>query len=383
MKDIYEILSKNKGILLGKDVYLPENKRGNVNSLVVGGSGSGKSSSFIIPNILNMLGSYVITDPLGELYDKTHVYLQKNGYEIKTINIRNSEYEYKYDPFNHINNDDDVNNLAEFLIGNDESDIFWKESSKALVKTIIYYIIEKAEKKDLLTMFYLLTTNKEILFEKFNEFELCSRGAKYAALLKTFPEKTYASIASTAVVKLAFVIDTIKDDRNFHKEFNFSDLKKKKIALFVGFDEENKSEIKLANIVISQILSQLKSKEETSEHVYLLLDNIGMLGKIENLPSSILLARPNKLSIHLISNTVNGLQKLYGDQFYLMMNTIDTQILLGTNLRSDYEYFGELFNIDAIQIKEKWDNDKVLISEKGLGMIETKKDYFFNHSEWT
>lgn len=381
MEDIYKILSKDKGILLGKDVYLPEDKRGNVNSLVIGGSGSGKSASFTIPNILNMLGSYIITDPLGELYERTNEYLEKNGYEIKTINIKDSRHQYNYDPFNHINNDDDVNKLAEVLIGN-EPDDFWEESSKALLKTIIYYIIEKAEKKDLLTLFYLLSTNKEVLFEKFNEFEPCSKGAKYAALLKTFPEKTYASIVSTAIVKLSFVIDKIEDDRNFHKEFDFSDFKKKRIALFVGFGEENKSDIKIANIVISQALSQLKNKDEINEHVYLLLDGIGMLGKIENLSTSILLARPNKLSIHLISNSVSILQKIYGDDFYSMLNTIDTQILLGTNLKSDYEYFGELFSIEPNQIKEKWDNEKVLISEKGLGMIETKKDYFFNHSEW-
>ena len=158
MKDIYEILSEDKGILLGKGIYLPEDKRGNTNSLVVGGSGSGKSSSFIIPNILNMLGSYVVTDPLGELYERTHEYLEKNGYEVKTIGIKDSKDNYNYDPFNHINDYTDIDNLAEVLIG-EEADEFWRESAKALLKTIIYYVLEKAEKKDLLTVFYLLSTN--------------------------------------------------------------------------------------------------------------------------------------------------------------------------------------------------------------------------------
>ena len=381
MQNIYNILSKDKGILLGKNVYLPVDKRGNTNSLVVGGSGSGKSAAFIIPNIKNMLGSYVITDPLGEQYKMTHEFLEKNGYEVKTIGIENSNHNYNYDPFNHINNDDDVNKLAEFLIG-DEPDDFWKESSKALLKTVIFYILEKAEKKDLLTLFYLLSTNKEILFEKFNEFEECSKGAKYAALLKTFPEKTYLSIASTAIMKISFVIDKISDDREFKREFDFYELKEKKMAIFIGFNESNKEDLKIVNLAISQILSQLKSKDNVKEQVYFLIDGIGMFGKIQNLSSSILMARPNKLSIHLISNSINVLQIIYGDDFYSMLNSIDTQILLGTNLKNDYEYFGELFSIDPRSIKENWDNDKLLISEKGLEMIEAKKDYFFNHKDW-
>ena len=51
------------------------------------GSGSGKSASYSIPNAYQMLGSYIFTDPKGELYDKTAGYLQKNGYEIKVLNL--------------------------------------------------------------------------------------------------------------------------------------------------------------------------------------------------------------------------------------------------------------------------------------------------------
>ena len=58
-------------MLLGKDVYLPSDKRGNTNCLVVAGSGAGKSAAYIIPNIYRTLGSYIVTDPLGEIYNTT------------------------------------------------------------------------------------------------------------------------------------------------------------------------------------------------------------------------------------------------------------------------------------------------------------------------
>ena len=72
----YKILSRNKGIILAEDNYLPVDKPGNVNVLVVGGSGSGKSASYSIPNACQLLGSYVFTDPKGELYDKTAGFLK-------------------------------------------------------------------------------------------------------------------------------------------------------------------------------------------------------------------------------------------------------------------------------------------------------------------
>lgn len=384
MKNIYDVLSKDNGILLGKDIYLPIDKRGNINSLLVGGSGSGKHAGFVLPNILNMLGSYVIIDKYGEIYQITNKYLEENGYEIKTINIENSKHNYNYDPISHINNDYDVDNLVEILIG-DNSDEFWNESAKALIKTVIYYVLEKAEKKDLLTVYYLLATPKEILFEKFNEFDEGSKGYKYSILLKTFPEKTYASVVSTAITKISFIIDRINDDRSFQKEIDFSDMKKKKMALFIGANEIVKSEIKIDSIMISQIFSQLSAKvfdDNFNEKVYFLLNDIEIFSKIEYLKSAILMSRSNNLSIHLITNNINFLKKLYGDEFYSIINTIDTQMLLGTNLKSDYEYFEELFGEEIIRTNDEFNRDKVLIFEKGLNKIVADKDYYFQNEKW-
>lgn len=101
-KYLYYFKQRKNGLLLGKDIYLLEDKRGNINVLVVAGSGAGKSAAYTVPNILNMLGSYVITDPWGEVYEKTHKYLEDNGYIVKTVNYEKSKDNYKYNPLNHI-----------------------------------------------------------------------------------------------------------------------------------------------------------------------------------------------------------------------------------------------------------------------------------------
>ena len=91
-----------------------------------------------------MLGSYIIVDPLGEVYDKTHKYLKNNGYKIKVLNYENRDIEnnideedkYKYNPLSHIKTDADIESLANILVGN-EDDEFWNDASKSLMKTVI------------------------------------------------------------------------------------------------------------------------------------------------------------------------------------------------------------------------------------------------------
>ena len=377
---IYEILSRDTGICLGKDIYLPTDKRGNVNSLVVAGSGSGKSASYVLPNIFRTLGSYVVTDPRGELYAKTHEYMKEKGYIVKAVNYKESEDNYDYDPIVQIRNDKDINVLADIIIG-DSNDQFWDESAKLLVKATIYYILEKADNKSLLTLFYLLSDTKEELFAKFDEFEKDSKGYKYSRILRTFPEKTFESIASTALVKLSFVVNKVSDDMDFSNKIDFSELYDKKVIFYITFDENSSDDQRVANIFVSQIRAQLDKRDTPNEKVFVLLDAIGLLGKIDNLNTHVYLAKGRNVSISLISHNLSSLEKIYGDEVYSMLNSIDTQLLLGTNMKSDIEYFAAILGIDKSIVKEL-KNENLLIFEKGLKAIMAEKDYYFHHEEW-
>lgn len=386
---IYSILEKDgAGLALGKNLILPEDKRGNTNTLVIGGSGSGKSASYIVPNLFRMLGSYIVVDVFGEIYDKTKDYLKKNGYKIKVINYKNilnrkidEEDKYNYNPLKFIKNAQDIENLANILIGND-GDEFWDEASKSLIKTVIYYVMENESKKDLLTCFKLLGETKEQLFEKFESFSENSKGAKYYSILKTFPEKTYQSIVSTAITKLAFVINGIEEEENYDDEFNFMDIVKEKVVVFLIMNENFVEEKKIGNIFIAQFLASYTIDKVSNVHVYLLLDEIDRFGKIYNMSRNIELARARKMSISLITNNLERLKNLYGNEFYSIINSVDTQLLLGTNVKEDLEYFSDLLGLDYEYVKNDLENDKLLIAEKGLKAIIADKDYFFWHEEW-
>lgn len=387
---MYNIFTKDgRGLTLGKDIILPEDKRGNVNTLIVGGSGAGKSAAYTVTNTLKMLGSYIIVDSLGEIYDKTHKFLKNNGYKIKVLNYENRDIankvdeddKYQYNPLSHIKSDVDIENLANILIG-DEEDEFWNDASKSLMKAIIYYVIENEEKKDLLTCFKLLGLPKENLFANFDVFEENTKAYKYYTILKTFPEKTYQSIVSTAILKLSFVINGIKEERTDDDKFDFEELKDGKTAVFLMQNGNRNEDTKFNNIFISQFLSTYTIGNISQEHIYMILDEIGRLGKIYDFARNVELARCRKISISLMTNNMENIKDIYGKGYYNILNSIDTQMLLGTNIKSDIMYFSELLGIDSDFIKDELKNDELLIYEKGLKPVLARKDYFFDNEKW-
>ena len=110
------------------------------------GSGSGKSASYVIPNAYQLLGSYVFTDPKGELYDKTSGYLREQGYDIKILNLVNPKNSDGYNPLMHIESEIDVDVIANTIVKGQKiegstSDPYWDDMAEMLLKALIYYLL--------------------------------------------------------------------------------------------------------------------------------------------------------------------------------------------------------------------------------------------------
>ena len=110
------------------------------------GSGSGKSTSYSIPNASQMLGSYIFTDPKGELYDRTAGYLKKNGYEIKVLNLVRPQFSDGYNPLMHIASEIDVDIIAHTIVKgqgevSEKTDPYWEDMAEMLLKALIYFLM--------------------------------------------------------------------------------------------------------------------------------------------------------------------------------------------------------------------------------------------------
>ena len=144
-ENMNKILTKNVKLgLKGK-----QHKR-NLNVLVVGGSGAGKTFSYCKPNIMQANSSFVCLDPKGEIVRDTGYLLEQKGYEVRVLDLINMDKSHCYNPFVYLKNDNDVQKLVTNLFksttpkGASSNDPFWDTAAQMLLLSLIFYLMYEA-----------------------------------------------------------------------------------------------------------------------------------------------------------------------------------------------------------------------------------------------
>ena len=137
--------SENK--LLTKSVAIGldgRRHRRNLNVLVIGGSGAGKTRFYCKPNIMQANTSFVILAPKGEILRDVGHLLEKEGYEVKVLDLINMEKSHCYNPFVYLKTDNDVQKLVTNLFksitpkGSQSSDPFWDTAASMLLLVLVF-----------------------------------------------------------------------------------------------------------------------------------------------------------------------------------------------------------------------------------------------------
>ena len=426
----YKILNKNKGIILAEDNYLPLDKLGNVNVLVVGGSGSGKSASYSIPNAYQMLGSYVFTDPKGELYDKTAGYLKANGYDIKVLNLVNPENSDGYNPLMHIQSEIDVDVIANTIIkGQDSdgkgSDPFWDNNAEMLLKSLIYYLLEKRPKEEInltscaeMVRAAASSNGTNLLRELMSELPLShpARTNFQSVEVVAGSEKTYSSILSTLQSKLGKFDSQEIANVTSTNTINFEDIANHKTAVYVISSDTHTAYNFLLTIFFAQMIQQLYNYADMNggklkERTYFILDEFANIGQIPDFDKKISTSRSRGISFSVILQNLDQLEAVYEKSYETIMGNCDTHVFLGSNSFKTVEYFSKQLGETTIARDTKstnrdknfskqgystsdqimgralmtpdelrrMDNELCIIFEKGLKPIKANKFYYFRN----
>ena len=424
----YKILSKNKGIILAEDNYLPVDKIGNVNVLVVGGSGSGKSATYSIPNAYQMLGSYVFTDPKGELYDKTAGYLKANGYDIKVLNLVNPENSDGYNPLMHIQSEIDVDVIANTIIkGQDSdgkgSDPFWDNNAEMLLKSLIYYLLEKRPKEEInltscaeMVRAAASSNGTNLLRELMSELPLShpARTNFQSVEVVAGSEKTYSSILSTLQSKLGKFDSQEIANVTSTNTINFEDIANHKTAVYVISSDTHTAYNFLLTIFFAQMIQQLYNYADMNGGrlkvpTYFILDEFANIGQIPDFDKKISTSRSRGISFSVILQNLDQLEAVYEKSYETIMGNCDTHVFLGSNSFKTVEYFSKQLGETTIARDTKstnrdknfskqgystsdqimgralmtpdelrrMDNGLCIIFEKGLKPIKANKYYYF------
>ena len=423
----YKILSKKAGIILSEKNYLPLDKRGNVNVLVVGGSGSGKSASYSIPNAYQCLGSYVFTDPKGELYDKTAGYLKQKGYKIKVLNLVHPQYSDGYNPLMHVASEIDVDIIANTIVKGQKTeggnaDPFWDDSAEMLLKALIYYLMATRpdEEQNLASCAELVRAansngGSNLLTELMSQLPYDHPARMNYKSIEIAPEKTYSSILSTLQSKLGKFDSKEIAELTSTDTIDFEQIGNEKTAVYVISSDTHGAYDFLLTIFFSQMIQQLYDLADNSPGLklktptYFILDEFANIGRIPDFDKKISTSRSRAISFSVILQNLDQLEAIYEKANETIIGNCDTHVFLGSNSQKTVEYFSKALgektisheSISTNRDKEhnktgtsdsdqimaralmtpdelrRMDNDLCIIFEKGLKPIKDKKFYYF------
>ncbi|OIK12914.1 hypothetical protein BIV60_15430 [Bacillus sp. MUM 116] len=356
------------GMLNGKPVIHCEKSYKNRNVLVFGASGTQKSKSYIIPNILNTDNdSIIITDPKGELYETTSDAKRKQGYKVHLINfdIRESGISDKYNPLDYVKSDVDAAELGNTLVinangipANGES--FWINSEAGVIATLVLYVKNflPKEQQHMGSVYNILVTNPKTLHHMFKEIpdsHIVKRS--YNGCIGNKEEKMRSQIMGGA----ATAIDLWKYDETRHltyqSDFNLQDFGKEKTIIYVKMPVGKKYARPLISTFFNQLFEQLYMLAENNHGllprpVRLLLDEFANIGQIPMFEERLSTTRSLGIYVTPVLQSLEQLRNRYGrDTASEIMDNCDTHIFLGTNDKDAQKHFSEKLGITTIRIQ--------------------------------
>lgn len=368
----------DESLILGQDQYYSMDcyqTKLNNNVLVVGTSGAGKTRSIVTPNLLQATGSYILSDPKGNLYKKYKDYLIRQGYVVKKLDFTDPLNSAHYNPFLYIRNTQDILKVAHMMIYQRKekgtADPFWEEAAQLLVQAIIAYLREAwtFEDQNLYRLVQLIGMcqsaggmegAKTPLDSLMNELEEENPESYAVSLYERFrvaADKTLRSILIVTNSKLG-TFDTPEIRKmTAYDDINLPSIGQQKTALFVVVSDTDRSMDGLANIFFTQAMNELcrYADQECEDSrlpvpVRFILDDFATNCKIEEFPRMIASIRSRGISTMLMIQAEAQLEESYGHDGKTIIGNCDTYVYLGGNDVNTAKAVAERCNVPVQKI---------------------------------
>ena len=364
-----KILTKNVSIGLNGKKH-----RRNVNVLVIGGSGAGKTFSYCKPNVMQCATSYVVLDPKGEILRDTGYLLEKNGYEIKVLDLINMEKSHCYNPFVYLKSDNDVQKLSTNLFksttpkGSTTNDPFWDTAASMLLLALIFYLKYEAppEEQNFTMVMELLRAGDvkeddddyvsplDMLFNRLETKNPEHIALKYYRSYHSGSAKTLKSIQVTLASRLEkFNLESMAQLTQTD-ELDLPSLGEKKTALFAIIPDNDTSFNFLISILYTQLFQQLfyiadyKYGGSLPTHVHFVMDEFANVSLPDDFDKILSVMRSREVSVSIILQNLAQLKALFEKQWESIVGNCDEFLYLGGNEQSTHKYISELLGKETI-----------------------------------
>ena len=367
-----KVPTRNKILTQNVSVGLDGRKhRRNLNTLVCGGSGAGKTRFFAKPNLCQANSSYVVLDPKGELLRDTGNLLSAKGYDIKVLDLINMEKSHCYNPFVYLRSDNDIQRLVTNLFknttpkGSQSQDPFWDQAATMLLLALIFYLHYEAppEEQNFPMVMEMIRAGEvreddetyksalDILFER-----LEMRNPEHIALkyYRSYHSGSGKTIQITLISRLEkFNLESLASITQ-NDELEIWSIGEKKTAVFAIIPDNDSSFSFLVGMLYTQLFQQLYYQADVIHggrlpvHVHFLMDefaNVALPDEFDKLLSTM---RSREISVSIIIQNLAQLKALFEKQWESIVGNCDEFLYLGGNEQSTHEYVSKLLGKETI-----------------------------------
>ena len=348
--------------------------RRNLNILVCGGSGAGKTRFFCKPNSMQCNTSFVILDPKGEIVRDIGGLLENKGYEVRVLDLINMHRSHCYNPFVYLRNDNDVQRLVTNLFkattpkGSQSQDPFWDTAASMLLLALVFYLKYEAppDEQNFPMVMELLRAGEvredddsyvSPLDELFDRLEMVNPehiALKYYRDYHSGSAKTLKSIQITLAARLEkFNLESLAG-LTATDELNLPSLGEKKVALFALIPDNDTSFNFLVSILYTQLFQQLfyladhKYGGSLPVHCHFIMDEFANVSLPDDFDKILSVMRSRGVSVSIILQNLAQLKALFEKQWESIVGNCDEFLYLGGNEQSTHKYVSELLGKETI-----------------------------------
>lgn len=341
----------------------------NLNTVVVGGSGAGKTRFYAKPNLCQANTSFTVLDPKGELLRSAGHLLRQKGYEVRVLDLLNMEKSHCYNPFVYLRDDNDVQRLVTNLFksttpkGSQSNDPFWDTAASMLLLALIFYLKYEAppDEQNFPMVMEMLraadvredcdeyTSPLDELFERLEMRESDHIAVKYYKDYHSGSAKTLKSIQITLAARLEKFNLSSLAALTATDELDLPSLGEKKVALFALIPDNDTSFNFLVSILYTQLFQQLfyladhKYGGSLPVPVHFLMDEFSNVSLPEDFSKILAVMRSRNVYVSIILQNVAALKALFEKEWESILGNCDEFLYLGGNETSTHKLISESY----------------------------------------
>lgn len=369
---------KSENKLLTQNVAIGLNAkkhRRNLNTLVIGGSGAGKTRFFCKPNLMQCCrNSYFVLDPKGEIVRDVGELLSQKEYEVRVLDLISMEKSHCYNPFVYLQSDNDIQRLVTNLFkattpkGSQSNDPFWDTSASMLLSALVYYLHYEApedEQNFAMVMEMLRAgaieneedsrpTPLDYLFADLEMDRPDHIALKYYRSYHAGSAKTLKSIQITLAARLEkFNLESLAA-LTCTDELDLASMGEKKVALFAIIPDNDSSFNFLVSILYTQLFQQLFFSADHIHGgalpipVHFLMDEFANVSLPDDFDKILSVMHSRGVSVSIILQNLAQLKALFEKQWESIVGNCDEFLYLGGNEQSTHKYVSELLGKSTI-----------------------------------